>query len=225
MTEALSVILCDEPVLTFRLCWQAYPVIFWRMVNRSRVDKLQCLSLLYAAHPAYSVRLFILRTRILSNLCHMARLSSIGTVLGFVISYRTTSSFERYNEGRRLWSQIVLASRTYARTVWFHVPGQCNLLGQLTNFIHRVPYQRQNLETLWIRMKIRLESSLRKRPQLIYWKPLPLRSNITSVARTGYSTKTCTTLSSFCHHMRYLMACPLPSISVTLRASDPLPLI
>ncbi|KAJ6629360.1 Bestrophin, RFP-TM, chloride channel-domain-containing protein [Mycena sp. CBHHK59/15] len=49
-------------------------------------------------------------------------LTVVGTVLGFVVSYRTTSSFERYNEGRRLWSQIILASRTFARTVWFHVP-------------------------------------------------------------------------------------------------------
>ncbi|KAF8347412.1 Bestrophin, RFP-TM, chloride channel-domain-containing protein [Amanita rubescens] len=48
-------------------------------------------------------------------------LTVIGTVLGFVISYRTTSSFERYNEGRRLWSHIILASRTFSRTVWFHV--------------------------------------------------------------------------------------------------------
>jgi len=44
-------------------------------------------------------------------------------VLGFVISYRTTSSFERYNEGRRFWSAIILGSRTFARLVWFHVPG------------------------------------------------------------------------------------------------------
>ncbi|KAF8965387.1 Bestrophin, RFP-TM, chloride channel-domain-containing protein [Flammula alnicola] len=49
-------------------------------------------------------------------------LTVVGTVLGFIISYRTTSSFERYNEGRRLWSQIILASRTMARTIWFHVP-------------------------------------------------------------------------------------------------------
>ncbi|KAJ7143744.1 Bestrophin, RFP-TM, chloride channel-domain-containing protein [Mycena epipterygia] len=49
-------------------------------------------------------------------------LTVVGTVLGFVVSYRTTSSFERYNEGRRLWSQIILASRTFARTAWFHVP-------------------------------------------------------------------------------------------------------
>ncbi|KAF9004543.1 Bestrophin, RFP-TM, chloride channel-domain-containing protein [Cyathus striatus] len=49
-------------------------------------------------------------------------LTVIGTVLGFVISYRTTSSFERYNEGRRLWSQIIFATRTFARVVWLHVP-------------------------------------------------------------------------------------------------------
>ncbi|KAI6094145.1 hypothetical protein F5141DRAFT_1070432 [Pisolithus sp. B1] len=45
-----------------------------------------------------------------------------GTVLGFIISYPTTPSFERYHEGRTLWSQIVFASRTFARAVWFHVP-------------------------------------------------------------------------------------------------------
>ncbi|KAG1720379.1 UPF0187-domain-containing protein [Suillus lakei] len=45
-----------------------------------------------------------------------------GTVLGFVISFRTSSSFERYNEGRKLWSQIVLNCRIFARTVWFHIP-------------------------------------------------------------------------------------------------------
>ncbi|KZV75513.1 UPF0187-domain-containing protein [Peniophora sp. CONT] len=56
-------------------------------------------------------------------------LTVLGTVLGFVISYRTTSSFERYNEGRRYWSQIVLASRTFARLVWFHVPATMTLPG------------------------------------------------------------------------------------------------
>jgi len=45
-----------------------------------------------------------------------------GTVLGFIISFRTSSSFERYNEGAKLWSHIVLNCRIFARTVWFHVP-------------------------------------------------------------------------------------------------------
>ncbi|KAF9233565.1 Bestrophin, RFP-TM, chloride channel-domain-containing protein [Melanogaster broomeanus] len=45
-----------------------------------------------------------------------------GTVLGFVISFRTTTSYDRYNEGRRLWAQIVGGTRSFARVVWFHVP-------------------------------------------------------------------------------------------------------
>ncbi|KAG2136348.1 Bestrophin, RFP-TM, chloride channel-domain-containing protein [Suillus bovinus] len=45
-----------------------------------------------------------------------------GTVLGFIISFRTSSSFERYNEGAKLWSDLVLNCRIFARTVWFHVP-------------------------------------------------------------------------------------------------------
>ncbi|KAG1807699.1 Bestrophin, RFP-TM, chloride channel-domain-containing protein [Suillus variegatus] len=47
-----------------------------------------------------------------------------GTVLGFIISFRTSSSFERYNEGARLWSHIVLNCRIFARTVWFHIPAK-----------------------------------------------------------------------------------------------------
>ncbi|EIN06573.1 UPF0187-domain-containing protein [Punctularia strigosozonata HHB-11173 SS5] len=49
-------------------------------------------------------------------------LTALGTVLGFVVSCRTTSSFERYNEGRKYWAQIVLSTRTLSRTIWFSVP-------------------------------------------------------------------------------------------------------
>ncbi|KAF9508535.1 hypothetical protein BS47DRAFT_1397754 [Hydnum rufescens UP504] len=49
-------------------------------------------------------------------------LTVLGTVLGFVISYRTSSSFERYNEGRRLWASVIFGSRTLSRYIWFHVP-------------------------------------------------------------------------------------------------------
>ncbi|KDQ13630.1 hypothetical protein BOTBODRAFT_146028 [Botryobasidium botryosum FD-172 SS1] len=45
-----------------------------------------------------------------------------GTVLGFIISYRTSSSFQRYDEGRKYWSTITYGCRTFVRTVWFHIP-------------------------------------------------------------------------------------------------------
>jgi putative membrane protein len=36
--------------------------------------------------------------------------------------YSTTSAYERYWEGRRLWSQIIINARTMARVIWVHCP-------------------------------------------------------------------------------------------------------
>ncbi|KAG9028852.1 hypothetical protein FRB95_006014 [Tulasnella sp. JGI-2019a] len=49
-------------------------------------------------------------------------LTVLGTVLGLVISFRTTSAYDRYWEGRKLWGNIQLASRNLAMIIWVHVP-------------------------------------------------------------------------------------------------------
>lgn len=49
-------------------------------------------------------------------------LTVLGTMIAFVISYRTSSAYDRYWEGRRLWSTVVFASRIWARTVWIACP-------------------------------------------------------------------------------------------------------
>ncbi|CAE6408609.1 unnamed protein product [Rhizoctonia solani] len=51
-----------------------------------------------------------------------ALLTVLGTVLGLVISFRTTSAYDRYWEGRKLWTTIALASRNLATLIWIHVP-------------------------------------------------------------------------------------------------------
>lgn len=48
-------------------------------------------------------------------------LTVLGTVLGLVISFRTTSAYDRYWEGRKLWSTIALSSRNLANIIWIHV--------------------------------------------------------------------------------------------------------
>ncbi|KAF8707848.1 hypothetical protein RHS03_03423, partial [Rhizoctonia solani] len=53
-------------------------------------------------------------------------LNVFGTILGFVISFRTSSAFERYNEGKKLLSSIAYSSRIFARIVWFHTPSAEN---------------------------------------------------------------------------------------------------
>ncbi|OBZ78130.1 hypothetical protein A0H81_02289 [Grifola frondosa] len=51
-------------------------------------------------------------------------LTVLGTVLGLVISFRTSSAYERYSEGRKLWTNISLTSRNLAQIIWIHVPSQ-----------------------------------------------------------------------------------------------------
>ncbi|KAF8881233.1 Bestrophin, RFP-TM, chloride channel-domain-containing protein [Infundibulicybe gibba] len=49
-------------------------------------------------------------------------LTVLGTVLGLVISFRTSSAYDKYQEGRRMWTNITTASRNLAQMFWIHVP-------------------------------------------------------------------------------------------------------
>ena len=69
------------------------------------------------------VRNVILISRTITNTRIMMR----QTVLGFCISYRTSSAYERFIEGRKLWQQVHVATRLASRLIWFHCPTQCTL--------------------------------------------------------------------------------------------------
>lgn len=49
-------------------------------------------------------------------------LTVLGTVLGLVISFRTSSAYERYQDGRKLWANISITSRNLAQMIWIHTP-------------------------------------------------------------------------------------------------------
>ncbi|EAU81378.1 hypothetical protein CC1G_05208 [Coprinopsis cinerea okayama7 len=49
-------------------------------------------------------------------------LTVLGTVLGLVISFRTSSAYERYQDGRRMWTNINTACRNLGQMIWIHVP-------------------------------------------------------------------------------------------------------
>lgn len=46
------------------------------------------------------------------------------TVTGFVVSiglsFRNSSAYERYTEGRKYWSQLIFTSQNLARVFWIH---------------------------------------------------------------------------------------------------------
>ncbi|KAI0088883.1 UPF0187-domain-containing protein [Irpex rosettiformis] len=49
-------------------------------------------------------------------------LTVLGTVLGLVISFRTSTAYERFAEGRKLWTNLAAGSRNLAQIIWIHVP-------------------------------------------------------------------------------------------------------
>ncbi|KAI0027137.1 Bestrophin, RFP-TM, chloride channel-domain-containing protein [Vararia minispora EC-137] len=49
-------------------------------------------------------------------------LTVLGVVIGFVISYRASSGYDRYWMGRTAWSDVIRNIRTLSRLIWFHVP-------------------------------------------------------------------------------------------------------
>lgn len=48
-------------------------------------------------------------------------LTVLGFVVGLALSFRSSTAYERYNEGRKYWSQLTLASHNLARLIWVHV--------------------------------------------------------------------------------------------------------
>ncbi|KAJ7636589.1 Bestrophin, RFP-TM, chloride channel-domain-containing protein [Roridomyces roridus] len=49
-------------------------------------------------------------------------LTVMGMVIGFVISYRAGSGYDRYWMGRTAWADIIRNARTLSRLIWIHVP-------------------------------------------------------------------------------------------------------
>lgn len=68
-------------------------------------------------------------------------LTVLGFVVGMALSFRSTTAYERYNDGRKYWAQLQLTSRNLARLIWIHATerhdedselGRSDLLAKLT---------------------------------------------------------------------------------------------
>jgi putative membrane protein len=64
-------------------------------------------------------------------------LTVLGFVVGLAISFRTSTAYERYAEGRKYWSQMLFVGQNLARTIWVHTAerdgevGKSDLLAKL----------------------------------------------------------------------------------------------
>ena len=44
----------------------------------------------------------------------------LGFVVGLGLSFRSSTAYERYAEGRRYWAQLILTSQNLGRVFWVH---------------------------------------------------------------------------------------------------------
>jgi predicted membrane chloride channel (bestrophin family) len=47
-------------------------------------------------------------------------LTVLGFLVGLALSFRSTTAYERYNEGRKYWAQLTLTTQNFARVIWVH---------------------------------------------------------------------------------------------------------
>jgi putative membrane protein len=47
-------------------------------------------------------------------------LTVLGFVVGLALSFRSSTAYERYGEGRKYWAQLTLTSHNLARLIWIH---------------------------------------------------------------------------------------------------------
>ncbi|KAI0367174.1 UPF0187-domain-containing protein [Pilatotrama ljubarskyi] len=104
-----------------------------------------------------------------------AMLTVLGTVLGLVISFRTSSAYERYMEGRKLWTSIAIASRNLAQIIWVHVPFERvdKKTGQQKSILE-VSIEKKSMVNLVQAYAVAVKHLLRAEPGVYYEDLYPL---------------------------------------------------
>ncbi|KAJ7756566.1 hypothetical protein B0H16DRAFT_1689818 [Mycena metata] len=68
-------------------------------------------------------------------------LTVMGVVIGFVISYRAMSGYDRYWMGRTAWTDVIRNARTMGRLIWYHVPLRLTPAAPGTGTDPRTPHE------------------------------------------------------------------------------------
>jgi hypothetical protein len=57
-------------------------------------------------------------------------LTVLGFLVGLALSFRSTTAYERYNEGRKYWAQLTFTTQNLARVIWVHAKEREGELGK-----------------------------------------------------------------------------------------------
>jgi len=102
-------------------------------------------------------------------------LTVLGTVLGLVISFRTSTAYERYQDGRKMWTNITIGSRNLAQMIWIHVPSEREAKpGQPETTMLQNVIEKKSMINLVQAFSVSLKHYLRAEPGIYYRDLYPL---------------------------------------------------
>jgi len=114
-------------------------------------------------------------------------LTVLGFVVGLALSFRSTTAYERYSDGRKSWATLSVQARNLARFFWVHIDersgdlGKEDLLSKLTAI------------NLILAFAVALKHKLRFEPYAHYPDLNYLISHLDTFAKSSYDPVACTT--------------------------------
>ncbi|GAA5925897.1 hypothetical protein JCM1841_004033 [Sporobolomyces salmonicolor] len=107
-------------------------------------------------------------------------LTVFGTIIGLLLTFRTNSAYGSYTEGRRLWSSVILASRTFGRMCWLHCPEYINVPKEPEDVSddekRRALIEKKTMINLVAAFSLALKHYVRGEPSIFYTDLYPLVS-------------------------------------------------
>ena len=106
-------------------------------------------------------------------------LTITGFVVGLALSFRSSTAYERYSEGRKYWSQLLFTSRNLARLIWVHVGERSEESAELgkQDLLHKIA-----AINLLNAFAVALKHRLRFEPSVEYPDLAPLVSHLDTLA-------------------------------------------
>ncbi|KAL2196641.1 Bestrophin, RFP-TM, chloride channel-domain-containing protein [Corynascus similis CBS 632.67] len=113
-------------------------------------------------------------------------LTVLGFVVGLGLSFRSSTAYERYAEGRRYWAQLILASQNLGRVFWLHTAERSDIPDdQKEEYGKKDVLERLTALNLIVAFSVALKHRLRFEPYTCYEDISSLVSHLGTFAQAA----------------------------------------
>ncbi|KAJ5743000.1 hypothetical protein N7533_010102 [Penicillium manginii] len=107
-------------------------------------------------------------------------LTVLGFVVGLALSFRSSTAYERWADGRKYWSQLIQTSRNLARTIWINTGEREGDLGK-EDLLRKI-----SAMNLILSFAVALKHKLRFEPDIAYEDLAGLAGHLDTFARDAH---------------------------------------